>query len=92
MTTPDELDELAGFRKVQWTKETPISEQIRINLGDDKATIKLNLENPRLGSGCTRSRNATKTVSAQSRLNSPTHFGQQAHQPSAKSHIWRLDI
>ena len=48
MTTPDELDELAGFRKVQWTKETPISEQIRINLGDDKATIKLNLENPRL--------------------------------------------
>ena len=51
MTSPDELDELAGFRKVQWTKETPISEQIRINLGDDKATIKLNLENPQLGIG-----------------------------------------
>jgi len=73
---------------VQWTKEIPVSEQTRINLGGDKATIKLNLEYPWLGIGCTGSRSATRTVSIQSRLYFPTHFEQQAHQPcSGVTHL-----
>ena len=94
MTTPDELSELAGFRNVQWTKETPISEQIRISLGDDKATIKLNLENPRLGIDYIILHTILRLRPFQLSLASILRHTLDSKHISltAKSHIWRLDI